>query len=132
MAFPDSKIDEFGTFLEEVARTDKQIAFVIVYILKTREEIFLTFKKIPKNFESMTYMEKDAMKKLKKVKAKPHKAILENSDTEKTSKNEDQEKRFNFGKDLKQKLVAENAYISDILGLVNFPKRADSDDEGKA
>ena len=35
-------------------------------------------------------------------------------------------------KPLKQCLIAENAYISSLLGIINFPKRADdSDDERK-
>ena len=34
---------------------------------------------------------------------------------------------------LKQSLIAENTYISSLMGIINFPKRADdSDDDGKS
>lgn len=61
-------------------------------------------------------MVKNAIKKIKKAKTE----VLEKSTEDKKS-----EPRIN----LKQDLVRENAYISDILGLVNFPKRDDSDDD---
>ena len=81
----------------------------------------------------MTYTAKDTMKKLKKVKDKPAaEKIQPNRDEE--SKTEDvnvPEKSFTLNKaKLRTELVAESAYISEILGLVHFPKRADSDDEG--
>ena len=81
----------------------------------------------------MTYTAKDTMKKLKKVKDKPATEKLQsNSDEE--SKTEDvnvPEKSSTLNKaKLRTELVAESAYISEILGLVHFPKRADSDDEG--
>jgi len=34
------------------------------------------------------------------------------------------------GKNLKQSLIAENAYISSLMSIINFPKRDDSDDDG--
>ena len=33
------------------------------------------------------------------------------------------------GKELRQNLISESAYITDLLSIVNFPKREDSDDE---
>ena len=37
-----------------------------------------------------------------------------------------------LGKELRQSLVTENAYIAELLSIVNFPKREDSDnDDGK-
>ena len=41
-----------------------------------------------------------------------------------------QDNKPNFTKELKQSLIRENSYISEVLGIVNFPKRDDSDDEG--
>merc|ERR1712002_640101 len=38
--------------------------------------------------------------------------------------------KVNVGKNLKQSLIAENAYISSLLSIINFPKRDDSDDDG--
>jgi len=81
----------------------------------------------------MTYTAKDTMKKLKKVKDKPAAEKLQ-SNRDEESKTEDinvPEKSFTLNKaKLRTELVAESAYISEILGLVHFPKRADSDDEG--
>jgi len=38
--------------------------------------------------------------------------------------------KVNVGKNLKQSLIAENAYISSLMSIINFPKRDDSDDDG--
>ena len=43
---------------------------------------------------------------------------------------EEKDNKPNFTKELKQSLIRENSYISEVLGIVNFPKRDDSDDEG--
>lgn len=82
----------------------------------------------------MTYTAKDTMKKLKKVKDKPAAEKLqsnhdEKSKTEEVNTTEKSSNALNKGK-LRTELVTESAYISEILGLVHFPKRADSDDEG--
>ena len=74
------------------------------------------------------------MKKLKKVKDKPAAEKLqsnhdEKSKTEEVNITEKSSNTLNKGK-LRTELVTESTYISEILGLVHFPKRADSDDEG--
>ena len=81
----------------------------------------------------MTYLTKDTMKKLKKAKSKPEEDVIEkkNVDSDEKVEQKNDVKKFNIGKDLKQKLVAENGYISDMLAMVVFPKRAESDDDGK-
>lgn len=82
----------------------------------------------------MTYLAKETMtKKLKKVKTKSEdiKSVdkpLEDNKDKPESKDINGGKKL-LGKDLKQKLVAENAYITSMLNLVIFPKRADSDDD---
>merc|ERR1712083_909492 len=37
--------------------------------------------------------------------------------------------KVNMGKKLKQSLIAENAYITSLMSIINFPKRDDSDDD---
>merc|ERR1712241_602863 len=37
--------------------------------------------------------------------------------------------KVNMGKNLKQSLIAENAYITSLMSIINFPKRDDSDDD---
>ena len=69
-------------------------------------------------------MGKHAEKKLKKAQLEAEKEVAE------VSVSETQEHKPNFNKELKQSLVSESSYISGLLGIVNFPKRDDSDDEG--
>merc|ERR1711997_841794 len=38
--------------------------------------------------------------------------------------------KVNVGKNMKQNLISENAYISGLMSIINFPKREDSDDDG--
>ena len=74
-------------------------------------------------------MGKNAEKKLKKVQLEAEKEA-----TAEVKVAEDKpvhQPKTNFNKELKQSLVCENAYISELLGIVNFPKREESDDEGK-
>ena len=83
----------------------------------------------------MTYTAQDTMKKLKKVKEKPAAEKLQSNHDDEKSITEDEnipEKSSNTlnKAKLRTELVTESAYISEILGLVHFPKRADSDDEG--
>jgi len=68
-------------------------------------------------------MGKNAEKKLKKVHLETEKEIVEAQPVE------EKVNKPNFGKELKQSLIRENSYISEVLGIVNFPKRDDSDDE---
>ena len=72
-------------------------------------------------------MGKNAEKKLKKVHLETEKDSAEAKVVEEQEKDH---KPVNFGKELKQSLIRENSYISEVLSIVNFPKRDDSDDEG--
>jgi hypothetical protein len=81
-------------------------------------------------------MVKDAVKKLKKVKIDTSKSAVANGDLHdsdqspiKDSKKEQDVEKFNFGKELRQRLIGESAYVSDIIDTINFPKRADDDDD---
>ena len=74
--------------------------------------------------EFFEIMGKNAEKKLKKVHLETEKEIVEAQPVE------EKVNKPNFGKELKQSLIRENSYISEVLGIVNFPKRDDSDDEG--
>ena len=69
-------------------------------------------------------MGKNADKKLKKVHLETEKETVE------AKVEEEKDNKPNFTKELKQSLIRENTYISEVLGIVNFPKRDDSDDEG--
>ncbi len=76
-------------------------------------------------------MVKNAIKKIRPAKvAKDVKETIMNEETQRepasVKKNENEANR-----NWKQDMVAENAYITSLLGIVNFPKREDSDDEGK-
>ena len=75
-------------------------------------------------FSCKEIMGKNAEKKLKKVHLETEKEIVEAQPVE------EKVNKPNFGKELKQSLIRENSYISEVLGIVNFPKRDDSDDEG--
>ena len=76
-------------------------------------------------------MVKSAIKALKKAKIQ-HNEIKNNmEDKVETVENGDHDKKKTptFGKELRQSLICESAYITDLLGIVNFPKREDSDDD---
>ena len=68
-------------------------------------------------------MGKNADKKLKRN-------LETEKETVEAKVEEEKDNKPNFTKELKQSLIRENSYISEVLGIVNFPKRDDSDDEG--
>merc|ERR1711862_175436 len=73
-------------------------------------------------------------KKQKKNKKVEKSEKSENSDEKKDSSPMEIEpveknKRVPMTKNLKQSLIAENAYITGLLSIINFPKREDSDDD---
>lgn len=65
-------------------------------------------------------MVKNSIKKLKKSKLLEVKEAV----TEDTPVSKPEQKP-----NLKKELVAENAYISSLLNIIHFPKRADSEDD---
>ena len=68
-------------------------------------------------------MGKNADKKLKRN-------LETEKETVEAKVEEEKDNKPNFTKELKQSLIRENSYISEVLGIVNFPKRDDSDDQG--
>ena len=68
-------------------------------------------------------MGKNADKKLKRN-------LETEKETVEAKVEEEKDNKPNFTKELKQSLIRENSYISEVLSIVNFPKRDDSDDEG--